>query len=46
VEKRGRSAADLVIAGRLTLHGVTGSLKVPVHVELAAETLTRGVDFK
>lgn len=40
VEKRSRDAADLVIAGRLTLHGVTGSLKVPVHVELAAETLT------
>ncbi len=35
VEKRSGSAADLVIAGRLTLHGVTGSLKVPVHVELA-----------
>ena len=40
VEKRSGSAADLVIAGRLTLHGVTGSLKVPVHVELAGGTLT------
>jgi polyisoprenoid-binding protein YceI len=40
VEKRSGSAADLLIAGRLTLHGVTGSLKVHVHVELVAETLT------
>ena len=31
---------DLLIAGRLTLHGVAGSLKVPVHVELLADTLT------
>ncbi len=40
VEKRSGSAADLLIAGRLTLHGVAGSLKVPVHVELLADTLT------
>ena len=40
VEKRSGNAADLLIAGRLTLHGVAGSLKVPVHVEFLAETLT------
>jgi polyisoprenoid-binding protein YceI len=36
----GAGAYDLEVAGELTLHGLTRALTVPVHVEVAGETLT------
>ena len=41
VDKRDGTAADASIAGQLTLHGVTRSLNLPVHIELTTnDTLT------
>jgi len=41
VDKRDGTAVDASIAGRLTLHGVTRSLNLPVHIELTTnDTLT------
>lgn len=41
VDKRDGTAVDASIAGQLTLHGVTRSLNLPVHIELTTnDTLT------
>ena len=36
----GAGAYDLEVAGQMSLHGVSKALTLPVHVEVAADTLT------
>jgi polyisoprenoid-binding protein YceI len=38
--EKGGGAYDLELTGELTLHGMTRALTLPVHVEVAGETLT------
>jgi polyisoprenoid-binding protein YceI len=46
VEKAGPAASDVRIAGHLTLHGVTGSLSVPVHVAFTPDGLSVSGRFR
>jgi polyisoprenoid-binding protein YceI len=45
VESRTDTTVNLLVTGTLALHNVIRSLSVPVHVELAADTLTASGRF-